>query len=1212
MYENATLQEAYTGSLIAGKGKLLNNIRTIMEKTRFKSEDWARVRFGAGTPWRRCWCVITPPDEKDVQKQQKQMRKKSAYQRFSPLKGTIKFYDTKKTKKVTPIATINDSFSAYAIYPQSKPLIDQSTLIKLEGSITIHSKPDITTEGFVFVMPEVHPAISGFEMLLRFLFPVYDIFGLYGRPTRLIADTIDTRSLMFALPQERRYGYLEILDVASLIHETGSQSWSEREWRKKLKELTATRMTRMTTNGRPRSRASSYRDYRNSLPASRGGGLRYEDGASIRSTPSLINQDAPPLPPPHTNSAPPEANEFQPPGTFTPKRPQPQHQRSFSEQYPASEPRYRKSQRERPDQSYTPSRLSHEQQQASYQNVRSGRPSYEQPPPQMNPYDAAPPPPTHGIPIAIAAQEAQRQRQYEAANGTQSRSSSESEQRYGADARLRPQELNKDLPPSSTPQRVVAPPAFSHEPGAKPQKRPGISPDLRRANSRLSVTTLQQLAEAGQNSTSGGGAAAAGAAAAWRSNSGYSGTGLAGSPEEPEYRGVNHAVSKGLNTADRSTLGEGNAPMKSGLLNPNMSGARSVSNASSQSDAAHPPYYKDKPLMSSYDLLTPSTSTSRKPSPLSHPAAASSSATDQSQTKSYFVAPAKNFADFAKPPVTTRQPPSEPVVAVRPTPVRSDTSKSITRKPVGAGRTPTQSRSRSPKRASPTRSTKSSAPSLPHTNSLNDQYIDEDALANVLARSQTMTSASQASGHADDRSIADNDSTVSPDYASTRRSTDTKRSERSIEKPRRGKLKTVGNVEPELPGDVHVGDTTYRPGGAFAPQEVSSDIPSFDFGTTQYYDPVKGNRPTTSGTMAQDSHQRPKSAERMTPSPVNETLVEPQRPNGSPSPRYDRPQSRNLITPEPQLRSPSTNADNRRSVVWQPGAQIGGSPGAKQTVTPEQYVQQRAQAGRVTPVFAHGRQNSASPTPPKQTPEESSKAARNKLQKRNSSYSKDVPSRPNSRAASNLINVSGDYSTHLTAREQEHVAKVTGAPLVNMASNANKLTKTQETGLVGAISAREKEKKDMKEGYGGQMVQQAIAQRQQQAQQQQTYPKRNSSYGMPTQPYAPPQPSYTMPGGFPPSPVLQQAFPPQQPQQQGWNPQQMQYQQFYQQQQYPQQQQQWSPPSAGQLVGSPQNAQYQQQYAPQNQFYQNAQGQSPYGQGGQQQYYGGYNNQGGR
>ena len=164
MFEYTSLQELYTGSLIAGKGKKLNNIKAIMERSRFNIEDWARVRFGAGTPWRRCWCVIEPPDEKDFQKLQKTIKKRSAYEHLPVPKGAIKFYDTKKKKKATPIATITDAYAAYAVYPQAKPLIDQSTLVKVEGCITIHSQPESKTEGFVFVMPEAHPAVTGLDL----------------------------------------------------------------------------------------------------------------------------------------------------------------------------------------------------------------------------------------------------------------------------------------------------------------------------------------------------------------------------------------------------------------------------------------------------------------------------------------------------------------------------------------------------------------------------------------------------------------------------------------------------------------------------------------------------------------------------------------------------------------------------------------------------------------------------------------------------------------------------------------------------------------------------------------------------------------------------------------------------------------------------------------------------------------------------------------
>ena len=1164
MFEHATLQEAYTGSLIAGKGKLLNNIKTIMERTRIRNEDWTRVRFGAGTPWRRCWCVISPPDEKDVQKQQKQLKKKSAYERTAPLKGNLKFYDTRKTKKTQPIATITDAYSAYAIYPQSKPLIDQSTLVKVEGSITIHSTPETTTDGFVFVMPEVHPAVSGFEMLLRYLFPVYDVFALYGRPNRLIADTLDTRSLMFAMPQEKRYGYLEILDVAGLIHESGSQSWSERQWRLKMKELTSTRMTRMTQNGRPRSRASSYRGYRNSLP-SRAGTLRYEDGASIRSTPSL-HGETPPMPPPHSDSA----SQIDAP--FTPPRPKPQHQRSFSEATPTSTPPRQKSQRYNQDQSYTPSRLSYEQSRPSFEAMPPAQPYYDQ---------GAPPPPPHGIPIGMAARNAQLQRYAGELEASNERSSSESERRFGGMKETDPQEIRQEMRPAPPPSSVAAPPAFAHEPGARPQKRPGQNAELRRANSRLSVTTLSQLAEAGKAGV--GGTAAAGAAAAWRSNSQRR---MSGSPEDQGQRGVNLNASQSVNTntADRSYPTEGILLAKT----------RPPATTQDQVDLQSLPYYKTKSPISSYELLQPQNSNSRAVSPLSQTSTPSSPpAQPREQAPSF----SKNNMAFAAASASSASQksvigaPRLPTDPQRPQTQRTNTGRSITRKPV-------PSRTPPPPAESPVPTTKSSL------DSLNDRYIDEEALTQVLARdrTQSITSQNQGDDRDDDISVYDNDSTVSPDYASTRKSTETKRSRPSIERPRRGVLKTVGTVEPAQQ-EVQVGDIRYRPGAT--PEPLNPDIPMVDFGPTQAYHPGSSSKPDISGTLTQPVHNRAKSSERLTPSPRNESPPVNQRssvvyPSGHPNDSNERSPNRKLITPEPRLRtppagSPSAGADNdnRRSVVWQPGATIGGgSPGARQTVTPEQFVQQRAAANRiVTPVYAHGRKASGSPTPPAVS-RNSSGEWPIQQQKRQSSYGNDLPSRPNSRVASTLMNPSGDYTAYLSAREQEHVARATGSPLINMATNANKDSLAQ-SGLIGAIEAREREKKEIKQGLSGQMVQHAIAQRQQHSQGHQQWQQSFSNIN----------PPYAMPGQYPPSPGQQPSTPGQLQQPHGWNtPQQQQYAQY---QQYPpqQQRQQWTPPATQQYWEGQPASPYQQQAQQYQQGSYQQQGQ--YGQG-QQQYYGPY------
>ena len=163
------------------------------------------------------------------------------------------------------MATITNAYAAYAIYPQAVPLIDQSTLVKIEGTITIHSPPfQSSSEGLVFVMPETHAAVTGFETMLRFLVPTFDTFHLYGRPTRLIAATNHIKSIMFAFPKHRRYGYLEVLDIANLMQAPDFRNWNEGQWRQQLKEAT---MNRMSAGGSTASSISSSKPrYRASMP----------------------------------------------------------------------------------------------------------------------------------------------------------------------------------------------------------------------------------------------------------------------------------------------------------------------------------------------------------------------------------------------------------------------------------------------------------------------------------------------------------------------------------------------------------------------------------------------------------------------------------------------------------------------------------------------------------------------------------------------------------------------------------------------------------------------------------------------------------------------------------------------------------------------------------------------------------------------------------
>ncbi|POR31977.1 Protein SKG3 [Tolypocladium paradoxum] len=454
MFEHSTLQEAYTGALIAGKGKTLNNINVIMERSRFKNEEWVRVRFGAGVPWRRCWCVISPPDEKEYAKLQKDLKKRSPYDR-SPvpvLKGDIKFYDSrkegKKQKKAQPIATITDAYSAYAIYPQAKSLVDASTLLKIEGNIHVHSDPPSATEGFIFVMPETHPAVTGFEMLLRFLFPTWDTFGLYGRPGRLVASVLDHRSLMFAMPKHKRYGYLEVLDVSTLILEDGTSTWTEKEWRRRLKEATGNRMNAVEDGTRSHSRSGSRSSARLSFGGGAGGaGGRprvgfTDDRGSVRSSRSFsLNGGA------RTDTAPPNQRELLQPAMAGA---QAHHLRNSSDSDVGG--------------SNTP-RNDHGAPGAPYH--------YNNASPQKNqmPFRGA-------LHDRMAAGE---------------QGSSDEELGSSPTPEMRDLEGMRSM---QTPEPVSRPPAFNHGSQARPTSKAHQSPELRRENSRLSSTTLAQLAKA--------------------------------------------------------------------------------------------------------------------------------------------------------------------------------------------------------------------------------------------------------------------------------------------------------------------------------------------------------------------------------------------------------------------------------------------------------------------------------------------------------------------------------------------------------------------------------------------------------------------------------------------------------------------------------------------------------------------------------------------
>jgi CCR4-NOT transcriptional complex subunit CAF120 len=931
MYEHASLYEAYTGSLIAARGKTLTGIQSILVPTKFKHEDWARVRFGAGTPWRRCWFVINPPNEKDVQKARKAM-KKSAYDRLSiPVLGNIQFFETKKTKKAQPIATITNVYSAYAIYPQSKALIEQSTLVKLEGRIHMHKEPQSSAEGLVFVMPELHAAVSGFETMLRFLFPTFDTFNLYGRPTRLIADTNHIKSIMFAFPKQRRYGYLDILDITNLLQVAGSQEWSEAEWRKQLKEAA---QKRISTG---RSRTSSVNSSR----------PRYRSSISVRNGDTPIHPLRQPFSPPESK---PEFNHSAEAVIHEIPRTEPPayHSRGMSD--------------------ITGMQTGSRPGQRSYENS-----------PHSSAQDLVHTDRVQGIVAPIAE-----------------RSSSESDR---TPAELVQPVLNgEQFPPRTPPSPVASPPTFVHGPRSMPGNRPEMTSEQRKANNRMSHATLTQLSSVGTMSM-------AGIAGALRDQP---------SDSSLDQRSQGQYPNNGISSAQDAYM--------------------SPALAHSSSDEA-------------IGIAVPVRSRQAMDQ---RPATPSTNGTPSPQRR-----------------------------------VNVEVSKTVKRKPL------------------PQRQIFEQAPLSPDGEPSFDDLrhtLDEDALNQIAPHLPSPTSPRQR--RIEDESVYDDAaSTVSPDYASTHESVYSRKSQKSVTKPRMGVMKTVGMPAKQ---DLVIGDAHYSTEKA---PETNTDIPSVDFGPTLTYMPTTG-RPSTGDTL------------RKAAGPRNDLDAAERYRLSVPTSQMDRGHQR---TPSQE--------EYRRSVLWQPGMATNRPVTPAGGLTPEQYVQQRAAPS--PPMHMHRRSPSNS-TPLQPRPVSGDWANQVRSSSRMTAH-QDPNYRPSSRGTGVVLNNYNDYSNNLSAREQEHVARVTGSSFFNMShTNKTPQPQVQGGGLVSTIDAREREKREMREGMSNTMVQHAIAHRQQvMNQQQQPYaPQYAGSMYQPQQP--PQQPMYNLPGASHTWDALHQMNRPDEPRRSSW------------------------------------------------------------------------------
>lgn len=1004
------LQEAYTGALIGSKGKSINGISNLMQRTRFKYEDWARVRFAAGEPWNKYWAVITPPDEKSYQKWKKEIKK--GKQPAEPLVlGNIKFYATKKTKKATPVATITKAYSCYAIYPQSEALIEHSTLVKIEGQVTTQNALE-PREGFIFVMPDTHPSVSGFEMMIRFLFPAFDAFHLYGRPERLAADVMDMRSLMFAMPREAKYGYLEVADVANLISADKQKKFSEMDWRRRLKELTLKKMQEVQKGPR------------NSLPTqSKVSTIVFSDNRS-----SASSSPAVPYPPQHV--------------PMTPSIPLTgKHNRSMSEA-----------------QGYV----------NYHDRTMVGNSPYERP------------------------------------------STASAIQHHGGDFRSSPNDAGSEVhsdeddgelfaslhtrltryPKLDLPEDIPSTPIMAHVPSSRPAHPLPPTPGFQ---SRMSMATLQTLVQGS----------------------------VVGSTYQHGNRQNNDNTEPYGDRAPRhsheSNMFEDLPQRRSEWASTVSLGAEAAAQWSSTSRSYTPSIHHPLPPPPLEDTKVSTGRRSRSPPPPDPPRHLYYNSSEGSTPKGF--APRQNNeqnsfswerqSDELRAPVDSRPPPldlSQGSAMMNPLPSPPVPAK-IPFKASNAPQPPIL-KTNVPKNIAPSNS--ASANHTPHStdslDSLANHVMNTEALNRVsqhMARTNSQGDMSDLSGVAKmTRSFSGSDSGSeygngeTDDYASTDEEPETVRPPPRVEGARAGVMKTVGQRKA---GDITIGGGHSRSGNSPSQgRVVESNIPTIDFGRTFNH----GRSLSTGTTLGQPSaqartvgsgngqitdsvygihseHASPVEYMKGTTQQNMDGLVGPghnRNPSTGSSGVFDdtkRPAHlRQYSSPEPGDGKGSQGVSHNkmppagRKMAWQPGlVQTGGnSKFAVKSETPESYVAEQAAAA-------------------KQQSQARNRYVHSRRPSRNSS-AEQIP-RPPSRGGNaafsplGLINVP-DLSSHLSAREQEYIARKTGTTLLQMEEGNTRKQPPHQAGLLGALEAREKEKKELtKSGVSNNViVQQALVQRQ--------------------------------------------------------------------------------------------------------------------------------------
>lgn len=290
-FEFNSLHEAYTGALLSAKAVYLTDIKALLAESRYSIGEWCNIKLNyISSKWLKVYIVVVPkqkdkPGHVNIYSSDKTSNKKNLIMTINQGFSTFSVYplipeavDNSSLLRVegeiivhnwkyllskgvsnntsaippSPIYASNSETNSKSGNRSRSSSLSSIKIGRGKSSLSLNSRDSESVSNVnttnssldanlgavasinhfvssLYIIPEPHPSVANFEIMIRFLIPLFDAFELYGRPKRLKSDKTNLNSLLFALPVLPKSKYLDYDEAFRLVNAKISGLPIERE-----------------------------------------------------------------------------------------------------------------------------------------------------------------------------------------------------------------------------------------------------------------------------------------------------------------------------------------------------------------------------------------------------------------------------------------------------------------------------------------------------------------------------------------------------------------------------------------------------------------------------------------------------------------------------------------------------------------------------------------------------------------------------------------------------------------------------------------------------------------------------------------------------------------------------------------------------------------------------------------------------------------------